>query len=395
MRVVMLSWESLHSIFLGGLGVHVTELAAALQRRGHELHIITRRKEGLDGYAEIDGVHYHRIDHGLSENFVGSMEQMCQAMAHRFHEITAMVGNFELVHAHDWLTGNAMKYIMQGFGTRGLLTMHSTEFGRDANVFYDGFAEEIRNLEAEACYHADQIVCVSGFLAEEVQRIYQVPHDKVHVVPNGVSFHHFDGYIDPATVKAEYGLAAQAPTILAAGRMSRQKGFDLLVEAVPMILGYYPETRFVVSGTGPEKETVVNRARELGVEHACVFLETLPRAKYIDLMRACDIVAVPSRNEPFGIVILEAWAAGKPVVATNAGGPREFVWHDVNGFLVDADAAGLAHGIGSLLADHDHCRALGANGRRAVENKYNWDVVADYTEGVYRHVIDNCYAFSG
>ena len=100
-------------------------------------------------------------------------------------------------------------------------------------------------------------------------------------------------------------------------------------------------------------------------------------------MRAADIVAVPSRNEPFGIVALEAWAAGKPVVATLAGGPREFIWHDVNGFLVNTDPGGIAHGIGSLLADHDHCRALGRNGREAVEDRYNWDNVAEYTEGVY------------
>ncbi|MEI2773108.1 MAG: glycosyltransferase family 4 protein [Candidatus Competibacter sp.] len=117
-----------------------------------------------------------------------------------------------------------------------------------------------------------------------------------------------------------------------------------------------------------------------------IFLGYVPRWQYIDLMRCCDILAVPSRNEPFGIVVLEGWAAGKPVVATTAGGPREFVWHDVNGFLVDANAGGMAHGIGSLLADHDHCRALGTNGRRAVEEKFNWDNVAAYTEGVYQVV---------
>jgi glycogen(starch) synthase len=101
-------------------------------------------------------------------------------------------------------------------------------------------------------------------------------------------------------------------------------------------------------------------------------------------MRACDVVVVPSRNEPFGIVVLEAWAAGKPVVATLAGGPREFIRHDVNGFLVDANPGGLAHGIGSLLANQDHCRSLGANGRRAVVEKFNWNNVAAYTEGVYQ-----------
>jgi glycosyltransferase involved in cell wall biosynthesis len=311
----MFSWESLHSIFIGGLGVHVTELAAGLGRRGHEIHVITRRKASQNPYDLIDGVHYHRIDHEMAgDDFVVSMDKMCQSMAAKFRDITTMVGNFDLLHAHDWLTGNAMKYSMQTFGTKGILSMHSTEYGRDGNVFYDGFAREVRDCEAEACFHADTIICVSSFLAEEVERIYAVPHNKIHVVPNGVNYHAFDGFIDPASVKAEYGITPMAPTVFAAGRMSLQKGMDMLVEAVPMVLASYPETKFIISGSGPEKENVVRIANQIGASNSIIFLDSLPRHKYIDLMRAVDIVAVPSRNEPFGIVILEAWAAGKPVV---------------------------------------------------------------------------------
>ncbi len=383
MRIAMFSSESLHSISSGGLGVHVAELAAGLQRRGHELHVITRRKEDQNYYDCIDGVHYHRVDHGLSENFVECMDYICKAIAHRFHEVTSMIGQFELVHAHDWLTANAMKYVMDGFGTRGVLTMHSTEYGRDGNVFFDGFAHWIRDAEVAGCHNANIVIAVSHFLADELRHIYQVPNEKIHIVPNGVNYHAFDGSINPAEVKGRYGIAPLAPTIFSPGRMTLQKGMDMLVEAVPMVLASYPETKFIISGEGPEKEAVVRRAYEIGAAGAIIFLDTLPRWQYIDLMRSADIVAIPSRNEPFGIVVLEAWAAGKPVVATLAGGPKEFIWHDVNGFLVDTNPGGLAHGIGSLLADHDHCRALGANGRRAVEEKFNWDNVAAYTEGVY------------
>jgi len=383
MRVAMLSSESLHSITSGGLGVHVTELAAGLQRRGHEMHVITRRKEDQNYYDFIDGVHYHRVDHGSSENYVECMDYMCKAMAHRFHEVTSMIGQFELVHSHDWLTANAMKYVMDGYGTPGILTMHSTEYGRDGNVFFDGFAHWIRDAEAAGCHNASVVIAVSHFLADELRRIYQVPDWKVHVVPNGVNYHAFDGFINPGEVKGRYGIPPLAPAIFCPGRMTLQKGMDMLVEAVPMVLASYPEAKFIISGEGPEKDNVIRRAYEVGAAGSIIFLGTLPRWEYIDLVRAVDIIAVPSRNEPFGIVVLEAWAAGKPVVATLAGGPREFIWHDVNGFLVNTDAGGMAHGIGSLLADHDHCRALGANGRRAVEEQFNWDNVAAYTEGVY------------
>jgi len=384
MRVGVFSWESLHSINVGGLGVHTTELAAGLERRGNDVHVFTRRGPEQSHYDWIDGVHYHRVDHGVSENFVECMDWMCEAMAHRFHEVTSMIGKFELVHAHDWLTGNVLKYIYDGFGTPGILTMHSTEYGRAGNVFHDGFARWIRDTEAAACRHAKAIIAVSGFLADEIRRIYDVPHWKIHVVPNGVAYDVFNGYLDPGPVKARYGIAPLDPTIFAAGRMVAQKGMDLLVEAIPMVLAGFPSAKFIIAGEGPHKEAVVNRANELGVGHAIRFMGNLSRGEYSELLRSIDIVALPSRNEPFGIVALEAWAAGKPVVATTAGGPREFVWHDVNGFLVDANAGGLAHGIGSLLADHDHCRALGRNGRVAVEDTFNWNTVAGYTEGVYQ-----------
>ena len=386
MRVAMFSWESLHSILLGGLGVHVTELAAALERRGHEMHVITRRGEHQSSYDRIDGVHYHRVDHGESGNPVETADWMCKAMAHRFHEVTSLVGKFEVVHAHDWMTANALAYVRLGWGTPGVLTMHSSEYGRAGNHLHDGASRWIRDTEAAGCKEANLVVAVSAFLSDEIQRIYGISHSKIHVVPNGVSFHAFDGFIDPGAVKARYGIAPLDPTTLAVGRMTAQKGMDMLVEAVPGILASYPNAKFVIAGEGPDKDAVVRRAHEVGAAHAIRFLGVLPRGEYVELVKACDIVAVPSRNEPFGIVVLEAWAGGKPVVATTAGGPRDFVWHDVNGFLVDANAGGLAHGIGSLLADHDHCRALGRNGRVAVEEHFNWDNVAGFTEGVYRVV---------
>ncbi len=383
MRIAMFSSESLHSSVAGGLGVHVTELAAGLERRGQEVHVITQRGGGQNGYDRIQGVHYHRVDHGAGANCVETTDFMCKAMAHRFHEITCAIGAFALTHAHDWSAANAMKYVRDGYGTPGLLTMHSTEYGRSGNVFHDGYARWIRDTEAAGCHNADRVIAVSHFLADEVRRIYGVAGDKIHVLPNGVSYHAYDGFIDPAAVKARYGIAPMAPTVLAIGRMTAQKGMDLLVEAVPMVLASFPEAKFIFIGSGPDKDAVVRRAHEVGAAHACVFIGSPPKAECVDLKRAVDIVAVPSRNEPFGIVVLEAWAAGKPVVATRAGGPSEFVWHGVNGFLVDANPGGLAHGIGSLLANHEHCRTLGTNGRRAVEEVFHWDNVAASTEAVY------------
>ena len=387
MRITMCSSESLHSIAIGGLGVHVTELAAGLERRGHEVHVISPRANGQRAYDCIHGVHYHRIEHDSRDGLVDRMDSMCRAMAHRFHEVTSMIGKFDLAHAHDWSAVNAMRSIWGGFGTPSVLTMHSTEYGRAGNVLHSGVAQCIRDREAAGCHEATAVIAVSHFLAEEMRRLYQVADGRINVVPNGVNYRAYDGFIDPGEVKARYGIAPMAPTVLAIGRMTAQKGLDMLVEAAPMVLASYPEVRFVIVGEGPEKNHVVHLAQQAGAARAIVFAGSLPHPECVDLTRACDIVAVPSRNEPFGIVVLEAWAAGKPVVATVAGGPREFVWDGVNGLLVDANPRGLAYGIGTLLAHHDRCRELGANGRRAVEDMFHWDNVAAFTENVYQTVL--------
>lgn len=387
MRIAMFSSESLHSIAAGGLGVHVTELAAGLERRGHEVHVISPRADGQRRYDRIDGVHYHRVDQEMRDGLVDRMDSMCRAMTDRFREVTSMIGKFDLAHAHDWSTVNAMRNIKGGFGTPSVLTMHSTEYGRAGNVLHDGFARSIRDREAAGCHEATVVIAVSRFLAEELSGLYRVASSKINVVHNGVNFRAYDGCIDPGKVKARWGIAPMAPTVLSIGRMTPQKGLDMLIEAVPMVLASYPEARFVIVGQGPEKSHLMRLAHQVGASRSIVFAGSPPRLECVALTRACDIVAVPSRNEPFGIVVLEAWAAGKPVVATVAGGPREFVWDRVNGLLVNADPRGLAHGIGTLLADHDRCREFGVNGRRAVEGMFHWDNVAAFTENVYQSVV--------
>jgi glycogen synthase len=123
---------------------HVTELAAGLERRGHEIHVFTRRAYDQSTYECINGVHYHRVDHGISDSFVETMDWMCKALVHRFSEVTSVIGKFELISCHDWLTANCIPYIWEGFGTPSVLTMHSTEYSRSGNELHEGIGRWIR-----------------------------------------------------------------------------------------------------------------------------------------------------------------------------------------------------------------------------------------------------------
>lgn len=386
MRIALLSWESLHSIAVGGVAVHVTELAAALDRRGHEIHIFTRQGQSQPGYDFIDGVHYHRCPFALSTNFVDEVNNMCRAFVDAVLAVENTVGSFDVVHAHDWLASNAAVWVKEGRGRKAVLTMHSTEYGRNGNRFLGGQAARVQQHERHGTYCVDRVITVSDQLKAETRWLYEVPDWKVRTIYNGVSTHQFDYAVDAGEVKRRYAMGPLDPMILFVGRMVVQKGPDILVRTMPSILRHYPHAKFVFVGDGHMKEDVCRIGHQLGVAHAMRVLGVVRGRELTNLFKACDVVAVPSRNEPFGIVILEGWSAHKPVVSTKRGGPAEFVWHEVNGLHVDDTPESVAWGLGTLIADHDRCRWMGRNGRATVDAAFSWDSIAEQTEIVYRSV---------
>lgn len=146
------------------------------------------------------------------------------------------------------------------------------------------------------------------------------------------------------------------PTILFVGRFVVQKGVDLLVEAAPAVLKYRGDLKFVIVGDGHMRADVERRAAQLGVSHAFRFVGAKTGAELKSLFKMCDAVIIPSRNEPFGIVVLEAWSAYKPVIATTCGGPRDFVTPNVDGFLVDPEPNSIAWGCCEALKNFEHTR---------------------------------------
>jgi len=382
-RVALFSWETLHSIAVGGVSVHVTELAAALQRRNHDVHVFTRKGGHQTAYDRIDGVHYYRIPHDLNVNFVDEVNNMCRAFVQTFYAVEDAVGRFDLVHAHDWLASNAAVWIKEGRGRRAVLTMHSTEYGRNGNRFLGGGSIRIQDHERHGTYCADRVITVSNQLKEEIKWLYQLPDHKARMIYNGVNAGAFDYEVDPGSVKGRYAIGPVDPTVLFVGRMVVQKGPDILVRTMPAVLRYYPSAKFVFVGDGHMKNEVCAIAHQQGVGHALRMLGDRRGRELHDLFKACDVVAVPSRNEPFGIVILEGWSAHKPVVSTKRGGPAEFVWHGVNGLQGDDTVDSVAWGLGTLLSNHQHCRWMGRNGRAAVDAAFSWDSIAEQTEEVY------------
>jgi glycosyltransferase involved in cell wall biosynthesis len=388
-RVALMAWESLHSIAVGGVAPHLTELAAGLERRGHEVHVYVRTGAGQEPYQVIDGVHVHRIAFELSPDFVQEITNMCNAMVHFMLETEAfMNAQFDCIHCHDWLAAPALINIKSNHDRRCVFTVHSTEFGRCGNNVYGGQSARIRGIEQDAIAAADRVVAVSGVLCDEVKAHYQFDWDKLRCVYNGINCLRYDGALwDPAEVRAKYGVGPLDPMVLTVGRLVVQKGIDLLVEAVPGVLAARPDAKFVIVGDGYMKDDIVARAHALGVAGSICFTGSMGGQNLVDLFKATDLVAIPSRNEPFGIVVLEAWAASKPVVVTKSGGPREFVWHDNEGFVVDTNPEGLSWGISAAFANFVHLKYMGERGRVKAAFQFSWDNIAENTNNIYDEVL--------
>jgi glycosyltransferase involved in cell wall biosynthesis len=382
-RIALFAWESLDSVDVGGAGVHVSELARVLTALGHEVHLFTREIAGQEHYEQRDGVFLHRCSFDHHSDFMRETWNMCRSFEHDFFITRALAGEFDVVHAHDWLTAEVLSAIRPQCRAKRVLTIHSTEYGRCGNNLYTGRSEAVRHREWQGIFDAQCVICVSKALQDEVGWLYSAPKDKCRVIYNGVRPESFDFPCDPGAIKASIGVHPIAPTILFAGRVVYQKGVDILIEAIPYVLQHVPTAMFVFAGDGEMRWNLENATRTRGLEQNTRWLGKIPREQLRSLFKSCDAVCVPSRNEPFGIVVLEAWSAHKPVVATVIGGPGEFVTHDRTGFSINPNPDSVAWGIGHIFADFEHAREMGECGRREVEGRFTWEIIGKQTLEAY------------
>eukprot|EP00929_Paragymnodinium_shiwhaense_P042980 TRINITY_DN22156_c0_g2_i1.p1 TRINITY_DN22156_c0_g2~~TRINITY_DN22156_c0_g2_i1.p1 ORF type:complete len:1969 (-),score=563.19 TRINITY_DN22156_c0_g2_i1:210-6116(-) len=388
LKIAMLSWETLHTIAAGGVAPHVTELAAALHRQGHSVHIFTRSAAMHTWEHPVWGVQYQEVAFAHDSDFVREIENMCGAFVSRLLEVEGHIGYFDIIHGHDWLVGPAVAQL-SAMGKRTVFTMHSTETGRCGNVAYAGQSARIRDIEGHACHCAERVIAVSGVLKGEVCGHYNVDGRKVEVIYNGI---HAEPIVEmpweddwTGNTKRDKGFPEMAPMFLFVGRMAVQKGPDLLLEAIPFILQARGDAKFVFVGDGHMKAALEGRAQQLGISHAIYFAGSVKSgsAHLQALFKSCDAVVVPSRNEPFGIVVLEAWAAGKPVVATTCGGPRDFVTPDKNGYLVDPEPGSISWGVCKICENFEHARWMGAQAKQRALTEFSWHYIARQTERIY------------
>jgi len=374
LKIAFFCWESIYGERVGGLAPAATNLAETLAK-DHEVHFFTR---GSLPDQAINSVSYHYCQ-PQGVNTVQYCEDMSNRMVEKFSAADGK-GKFDILHFHDWHAIPAL-HRLQDRDT--ILTFHSTEYGRNGNQHGDWW--EYREISGKEWYGgliAKRVTAVSTVMKHEVMQLYNVPDWKCDVVPNGIVPRQYRAQIDPGDVKRSYGIHPYAPLILFIGRLVYQKGPDLFIEALHKVCRERWDAKVIVAGDGGMRQFLINRAKNLPVN----FVGYIPDSEYVRLLNACDLVVIPSRNEPFGLVLLEAWSAEKPVVACDVGGLSENIDMFVDGIKVQPDPGSLAWGISTVIDNPANAQVLGRRGRTKVDRRFLWTPVAHRMADTYARV---------
>lgn len=282
-------------------------------------------------------------------------------------------GQFDVIHAHDWLTYYAGIAAKRVSGKPLVVHMHATEFDRSG----ENVNQSVYNIERTGMHAADRVIAVSNLTRKIVIDKYGVAADKVVTVHNAVRF------ATTPSAEIERGLDDKIVTFL--GRITYQKGPDYFVEAAAKVLKRLPNVRFVMAGSGDMMNHVIRRVAKLGIADRFHFTGFLKGDDVQKMFALSDVYIMPSVSEPFGISPLEAMKSNVPVIISKQSGVAEVLDYAVKVDYWDVDA--MADAIYALVQYPALSKMFSQKGLAEVTG-LKWDNAASEVKAVYQSAID-------
>lgn len=384
MKILMLSWEYPPKN-VGGLSTHVYNLSQALKGQGHEVHIITCEEGTAPVFEEDNGVVVHRVTpfNIPTDDFTKWVMHLNFAMIEEGIRIIKEVGRFDVIHAHDWLVAHCAKVLKWSYKIPVISTIHATEMGRNGGIRTE-LQRYISSTEWLLSYEAWKVIVCSNYMKSQVQELFHTPEDKVWIISNGVEAEEFDIEFDKKEFKENY-VKEDENIVFFVGRHVYEKGVHLLIESAHKILEQAPNTKFIIAGQGPMTAELKDKVYQQNLNDKFIFVGYIDSLTKNKLYKVAEVAVFPSIYEPFGIVALEAMAAGCPVVVSDTGGLGEIINHEVNGLkMLNGVSNSLSDNVIRILKDKDLSLKLRNEAYNTIHNQFSWKKVAQVTEEVYK-----------
>lgn len=406
MKILMLGWE-FPPVSSGGLGTACFGLTKGLTKKGVDVTFVMPKGRSASSHVNLiiadnvvldkikikpvdsalvpyisseaykDMLKLRFVNKGSKENIYGRdlFEEV-----HRFAEKTKLIAkneDFDLIHAHDWMTYKAGIKVKEDSGKPLVIHVHATEFDRTG----DNLNQHVYDIEREGMHNSDKIIAVSNFTKNKITQHYGIKEKKVAVVHNAVEHDHRQR----SGIKFDtLSLGNREKTVLFLGRITLQKGPDYFLYAAKKVLEKTQGVKFIIVGSGDMEPYIIEKAAEFGMAKKVLFTGFLSGKDVDRAYQLADLYVMPSVSEPFGITPLEAIRNDVPVIISKQSGVSEVLQNCLKVDFWDIDE--MANKIIAALNYHTLNRTLRENAFVELQ-KFDWENPAAKCIDVYNNVL--------
>ncbi|MGB9937049.1 MAG: glycosyltransferase family 4 protein [Methanobacterium sp.] len=349
------------------------EIAKRLVDKGHSVHVICMKIQGVDDHEVIDGVDVYHVG-PLIKN---------PPYRNAFNFIHFMISVFLWILKHDYDVIDAQTYVplIPGFFGAKIKnipvigTIHDVGSGTDDQwLMFSNLASFFEKILVKLPYN--KIITISNQTKNALIQNYNVKQKRICVVYGGVDFN----FIDYINVNKKY-----ENSIIFVGRLAPHKHVDDLIEAIDILKKSIPSVKLRIIGNGIEKDKLIKLVNDLNLNKQIDFLANLEYSEVIEEMKRSNILVLPSTREGFGLVLAEANACNIPVIAYKSGGVVEVIENNKNGFLIEPrNINELSEKIKFLLENEEIAREMGEYGRKKVQKCFNWENIIEEIIKIYK-----------
>jgi glycogen(starch) synthase len=366
----------------GGTAAYVDGLSRALAATGHDVAVLTINDRNADLVSEREGpvrVLRANIDlpHIPDERSLAQTASANHALVRLLTDATSPLRGWipDVIHGHDWKIGWAADTLADHYAAPFILTMHGTERVRHGGNLPPGEPTDINAIEWWLAYRANRLIASTRFMVAQLIDAFELVPDQVVRIPNGIDPDQWAGHDRPGE---------REQSVVSWGRVQYEKGFQVLARAIGTLRPRIPDVTCTIAGRGsylPELQTQIDVEGVSDLIHLPGFVSD---DDLRDLVHRAGCVVIPSLYEPFGLVALEALAAGAPLIVARTGGLAELIAGTDAGLTFEpGNPDDLANCVEMVLSDRDLAEHLTANARRLIEERYAWKAIADSIAFVY------------